>query len=192
MTAAQQQTRPHDDDASEAAEAAAARPWQFRLRTLLLAGIGLSGLLAIMLRIGMVWSAILLWAVFLASAHVVGNALGTRSTRREGGEHPSDSELPPATHRGKQLIFAPTTQLGFSRRLGWLMFVFIAAGAVAGAVCGVAAIQADGPAVAWRNVILAGVSAAGLGGLFCFIASSFVRVFYRAAREASREASSSR
>jgi hypothetical protein len=165
------------------------RPFQFHLRTLLAMVAMLGVLLAIMGQIGVVWSVVLVWLVLLIAAHVIGNAFGTRLKMLE---HQPLREAATASlaHElsGRPPAFAPSTLLRRHTRHGLTMFLATAAGAVLGGSLGclVLALVYVGD-IGSLGLGLGTGSGAVLGGLAGFLASTFLGVFSRAFREATRE-----
>lgn len=171
----------------ETAEAAD-RPFQFGLRTLLLFVGALAVVSAIITRVGAAWSTALVLGLLLIAAHVSANAWGTRAASRatRSPVRLDDGEQRAAADAGPPL-FAPHTQLGERRRLGWPLPLCVAAGGLAGGTLGTAMLAAlyfhvGGLAA----VVTGGLSAAIVGGFLAFLASAFLGVAARALTEASR------
>lgn len=168
------------------AEAAAGRlPWQFRLRTMLALVAGLSGLFAVMHVIGAVWSAMLVWFLILALAHVTANFWGTRIAPCESRSPVSD--LPPdsAGPANQTVTATGAVRLSESRRPGWPMLIITAVGALAGGTLGCTAlvlICLD--RAGYAGVILGTASAAVVGGFLGYLTSSFAVIALRAWKEA--------
>ena len=160
----------------------ARRPPQFSLRTLFWLIAAFSALFAAMTAVGMVWSLLLLMFVALVVAHVLGNAIGTRlrneATRRSDqspphGEFARTQAASPIFRRAE----TPVTPLRERRPLGQMLFVFVAAGGVIGAMLGRFAlthIQWQPPAVS--DVVVGIFSCAVLGAIAGFMASTFFKV----------------
>jgi hypothetical protein len=158
------------------------RPPQFTLRTLLLAITGLAGLLAVMTAVGSLWAMALLLLVVLVSAHIVGNALGTKLNERSThGVVPPGGGVPRAA-RPRPL--ASPKRLAEPSRLHWINPVMTAAGAAAGGYFGGSALAASYPDATTAAVSLGVVSSAVLGGFAGFAASSFLSVMRQALSEA--------
>jgi hypothetical protein len=72
---------------SPSSSAAGPRLPRFGLRTLLVGMAILSALFAVMSKIGMLWSVMLVWSFLLIAAHVLGNAWGSQTFRSRGSRH---------------------------------------------------------------------------------------------------------
>lgn len=178
-------TGTEDKVACSAEPAADPSPWQFRLRTMLALVAGLSGLFAIMHVIGAVWSAMLVWFLILALAHVTANFWGTRVAPCESRSPVSD--LPPdsAVPAGQAVTATGAVRLSESRRPGWPMLMITALGALAGGTLGCTAlILISLDRAGYAGVIVGTVSAALVGGFLGYLTSSFAVVALRAWKEA--------
>lgn len=120
--------------------------------------------------------------VLLASVamHVAGNAIGTRM------QEATDRDL--ARHGGwpraaMSLPIATTTHLERRSQLGKLVPVSAGIGAACGGVAGTAALLTLTESSA-AGAALGGVSSAVIGGLFGFLAASFVEILRTSIREA--------
>lgn len=180
---------PSHDDAS-----IVRTPFQFRLRTLLLAVALFSALFAVMDIVGALWSVVLVWFLLLVGAHVAANAWGTKVGRRgqadrlqeDTDQRPSD----PSNAAVRRCLRVPpmtSSRLRQSTRLGRTMYVISGVGALIGAAVGTALLAV----ICLRHVGLAGllvggISSAVLGGFFGFLTSSFISVAGPALLEASR------
>jgi hypothetical protein len=164
------------------------RPFQFGLRALLLAMACLSVLFSVMSLVGPMWSTILVWFLVLVAAHVVGNSWGSR-------RWPADRTLPAEADElagAQSLRFAsgscpnvPATQLCEATKLGWMMPLAAGSGAVLGGAIGVGFLLWLGfEQVGYAGITVGGCSAAVVGGLAGFLASSFVSVARGAWQEA--------
>lgn len=125
------------------------------------------------------WMAAVVVIASLA-AHVAGNALGTRMREatdrdlaRSGGLRAWADALP----------VAKPTQLERTGSLGRVVPVSAGIGAVCGAGIGTAALLAF-TGSSWAGAALGGVSSAVIGGLFGFLAASFVEILRTSLREA--------
>ena len=162
------------------------RPFQFGLRTALLA-VGACGVLfAVMSHVGLVWSTVLAWSGLLVAAHMVANAWGTRAKSRRRQRHPADDELPEETWTQQPIEFAPTTQLGDNRRLGMAMFILTGVGALVGLALGtLTLLTIYWDELSYLGILVGGLSAAVIGGFLGFLTSTFLGVSLRAWNEAS-------
>ena len=100
------------DSGEHQTHGAALKPPRFTLRTMLVFVTALCGVFALMSSLGMVWSAALGLLLCLASAHVLGNSLGTR-LRDEATRHSAEQRLPrdePPMHLQEARASQPLTQ----------------------------------------------------------------------------------
>ena len=114
------------------------------------------------------------------AAHVAGNALGTRM------RDATDQRLAGGAGLRIWPVAAPAarpTHLERTGSLGRLVPVSTAVGGVCGAVIGTAALLAC-TACSWAGAALGGASSAVIGGLFGFLATSFVEILRTSVREA--------
>jgi hypothetical protein len=169
---------PHEPPAADDPDATL-KPPQFTLRTLLLVVTALAGLLAVMTAVGSLWSMAILLVVVLVSAHVIGNALGTklrdRATRRAA---------PPAGSAPARTPPVSPKRLTEPARLHWVTLVTTVCGAAAGGYFGGSALAASYPGATTAAVVLGVVSSAVLGGFAGFATSSFLSVMRQALSEA--------
>lgn len=165
--------------------------FQFGLRTLLIAAGGCCVLLAFVTRFGFVSTATLVWFLLLVTAHVVGNAWGTRSTRWPRWVDPAESSetsaretlapdwthLPPATLLRLKACLSPTLRYA------------TLTGAAVGATAGVLSLKLGilGESGIW-GVLVGGVSSAIVAGFLVFLCASWTEVASMALREALRPA----
>jgi hypothetical protein len=170
------------------ASATEVRPFQFSLRTLLLFVSAVAVLMAIITRVGAVWSVAIVLGLLLVTAHISANAFGTRAvnrtTQRLARRHEDDADELCVTG---PLQFAPHSRLSERRRLGWSMPLATVVGAAVGGTFGSVLLstlyfEAGG----FGAVLLGGFSATVLGGFLGFLASTFIGVTGRALSEASR------
>jgi fatty acid desaturase len=162
---------------------------QFRLRTLLLLMAVCGALFALVQAIGMLMSLVLLVAIGLVAAHVIGNALGTRlrgEAARRSSMDEATEEPPPVS--GTVPMRPIASKLTEHRRLPRRLLAIAGIWAVMGGIVGGGLITA----FAWQDITVAGValgigSSAVLGGLAGFLASSFFTVARAAWREALGE-----
>ena len=110
-------------------------PPQFRLRTMFLGLTALCAVFAVMHFVSLQASLVLLMAIGLVAAHVIGNALGTR-LRDRADQQPADSPSGALPPRGSPQVAMPASQLTEHRRLPTLSLIVAAVGAVAGGVAG--------------------------------------------------------
>ena len=119
--------------------------------------------------------ALLVMSIF---CHVAGNAIGTRL--REIGDRPNPEQLAEATvayRNPRPDDFAPVTQLGQRRSLGWTIIVAISVGVTSGAIGGglwtfVAGRGHAGP----LNIAVGMIAFAILGGMAAFATVGFAQV----------------
>ena len=166
------------------------RPFQFSLRTMLIAIAVCGVVFAVMRQVGPLWSVAIGWFLLLAAAHVMANAWASHSRpTRLGQSPPADAEAFPTTAAcGGELAFAPPTRLRQSTRLGRTMFVLTAVGAVVGGAGGVILLAiVNWGRIGASGVIVGGISCSVLGALSGFLASTFLGVSLCALREATRE-----
>lgn len=165
------------------------RPPRYSLRTLLLAVTALCCLFALMAAVGMLWSAVLLFFLALAAAHVMGNSLGTKL--RDQATRQIAAELairpPPAAGPMRLDVLAPQ-QLTGRGRLNRITMLLSIGGALVGAELGGIGLAAIHPQASAAAVALGVISLAVLGGLAGFLASSFLWVVRQALAEAHRGA----
>jgi hypothetical protein len=163
-------------------------PPRFSLRTLLLAMTALGCLFGLLTAVGNSWSLLILFFLSLATAHVLGNSLGTKL--RDGSIHLRSTTSPTAESASEKLIgrelLTPSRlsqHIGPSRVTPVMAFVGAAAGAFVGGA-GLAGVYPEAGAAA---VTLGVVSSAILGGFAGFMASSFLSVMRSAWSEALRQ-----
>jgi hypothetical protein len=158
------------------------KPPQFTLRTMLVVVTAVACLLAVMTAVGSFWSLAILLFLALISAHVAGNAVGTRlrnhSARRPTG--PRAAVPHPATPRE----FTSPKRLTVPARLHWITLVMAGGGALAGGYFGGSALAGNYPEATTAAVVLGVVSSGVLGGFAGFAGSSFVSVVRQALSEA--------
>ena len=163
------------------AQLAHRRP-QFSLRTLLVGVAGVAGLLALVNALSPLAAVLAIWFLVLVGAHVAGNSLGVRVGRRDlpdDGERPSES-VPPT--------FAPDSRLRHPHPtiLGRTTAITSGISAATGCVLGTYYLLRFAEGLNARGLIVGAVSSAILGGLFGYLASSFLTVAGFAIGEASR------
>ena len=161
------------------------RPFQFSVRTLLIAVTVLSFLLAIM-RWHPTFGTILAWTVLLVAAHMMATAWGTRHRRLHPDAQPgANDDSRPVSASSESIAFAPPTPLHWRTRLGWLTGGCVIVGAITGGVLGTAVlVYAYWPMLSWPALGLGVCSACILGGFLGFIASTFLGISLRAWRAA--------
>jgi hypothetical protein len=165
----------------------ARRPFQFGLRALLLAMACLSVLFTVMSLVGPMWSTILVWFLVLAAAHVVGNCWGSRSWGADESTLGEEAESPVSERLAARgpLLEMSATQLRETTKLGWMMPLAASGSAVLGGAIGVGFLLWLGfEQVGYAGIVVGGCSAAVVGGLAGFLASSFVSVARGAWQEA--------
>jgi hypothetical protein len=158
------------------------KPPQFTLRALLVAMTAVAGLLAVMTAVGLLWSLAIVLVAALVSAHVVGNALGTRLRDKSSELMARGPGVAPAVARPRPL--ASPKRLTEPARLHWINLVITVAGALAGGYFGGSALAAGYPEATTAAVVLGVVSSGVLGGFLGFAASSFLSVMQQALSEA--------
>ena len=172
------------------------RPLQFGLRAMFAAVACLAVLFSVMGMIGPIWSTILVWFLLLALAHVIANCWGSRGWRTTAAEEAGKADGPPsllAKHGSRPAADAPPTLLRESTRLGWKMPVATVAGAIAAGALGTVFLAWLGIGrVGLAGIAVGGFSSAVVGGLFGFLASSFVEVAGGAWQQAAKGARTER
>ncbi|HEX7377228.1 MAG TPA: hypothetical protein VF278_08955 [Pirellulales bacterium] len=163
----------------------ATSPWQFRLRSMLVWVAALSGLFAVMHLIGAVWSAMLVWFLILAFAHVTANFWGTHVAPRERQSRLGDP-WPDSGAPGPHFsVMAGAERLRESRQPGWPMLVATVVGALVGGMLGaLLMISLRFDHVGYSGVVVGTVSAAIVGGFLGFLTGSFAVIASRAWGEA--------
>lgn len=166
-------------------------PIQFSLKSLLALTAIAAGLFALLSRVSSVWAAVLIWVSLLVAGHVVGNAVGTHGRDRARARRRSDDglNLPGAVPADPRTAAAPTTTLGGNGGLGLRLFMLVGCGGVVGSLVGTTLVwfhndrRLNGPAL-----LLAACSSAVVGAFLTFLAASFLQVWSKAWRAASRHA----
>lgn len=159
---------------------------QYSLRRLL-AAMAMCGVVSwIMAAVGPAWSMILGWFLVMAIVHVAGTASGTLLRQHHHHRFPDEGPLDVAPrHLPTAASCAPSTHLRLPARLGRktiLPSLLCAATAGAGATWLLIVLAWD--RAGYSGVLVGGCSAAIIGGLFGFLASSFVTVFWLAWHQA--------
>jgi hypothetical protein len=153
------------------------RPLQFSLRGLLWLTALCSALFAVMMAVGMVASLFLLMVVGLVVAHVLGNAIGTRL--RDDALHRRDQSLPRGAVQPSSGAMPAATDSALRQRrpLGLSLTVFVAAGALGGALLGrLLFFYSPWQHGAVPDAVVGIGSCSVLGALAGFMASSFFKV----------------
>lgn len=157
---------------------------QFRLRTLLIAFVVISALMAGAVRLGPVWSLAIVWCALLVAAHIVGNAWGTKATARTSRELRAGTHDPELPNVGRHEPI-PATRLHRSSGVGWTTVVLTTLGALIGGAAGavglIAAYAKDGHYV---GIVVGLISAAVLGGFLGFMTATSLGKTISAWREA--------
>ncbi len=134
-------------------------------------------------------AAVLSLLALAIAAHIAGNAIGTRL--RADGDRATRDRPTPHTRRGAQVIasdFAPATQLRQRSPLGRPIVFATLAGTILGAVLGgIAFVRIVRQPVTIPSVALGVTAAAVLGGIWSFVAASFLQVAATAVWQATRE-----
>jgi hypothetical protein len=172
------------------------RPPRFALGTLM-AAVALCGVFfAVLSYAGSHVTALLVLFALAVLAHVAGNAIGTRL--RECGDARLGEEGAAETgseqsRQAARSAFAPASRLRQRASLGPAILVITVVGTL---LCGAGGgygffLLADRP-VALANVVFGALAAAVLGGIWTFIAASFVKVAGSAIWQAARDANPKR
>lgn len=180
---------PHADLSAPATELSSFdRPFQFRLRTLLLFIAAIAVLTAVLTRVGPAWSIAVVLGTLLISVHVMANAWGTRASNRASQRRGDESTASDGQESLETLPlqFAPHTRLRDRRRQGWLTPLCTVCGAAIGGTLGTALFYTLYFGVGgYAAVVTGGFSAAVVGGFLGYLASTFLGVASRALSEAS-------
>ena len=161
------------------------RPFQFGLRAMFLAMACLSALFATISVVGPMWSTILVWFLVLAAAHVVGNRWGSQGWTIGAADEEAELDGRPLAAATIPPAETPATRLREATKLGRLMPLAASGGATAGGSIGVAFLVWLGfEQVGYAGIAVGGASAAVVGALLGFLASSFVSVARGAWQEA--------
>jgi hypothetical protein len=167
------------------------RPPQFGLRTLLLLVAACGVVFALSRWLHPVAIAALAFLAVSVFCHVAGNAIGTRL--REIGDQPDGTnpyESPAAPRCLQPQDFAPATQLGQRRSLGWTIIVASSAGVTSGAIGGGLWTFLDSRGhVGLLNVAVGVIAFAVLGGIAAFATAGFAQVLSGAIWQALRTSS---
>lgn len=159
------------------------KPPQFTLRALLVLMTAAACLFAVMTAVGSLWSLAILLLLALVSAHVVGNAVGTKLRNRSPGRPMvrrrvvSSRSAPPGENALPKRLTEPTP-------LHWITLVMAGSGALGGGYFGGSALAANYPGATTAAVVLGVVSSGVLGGFAGFATSSFLFVMRQALSEA--------
>lgn len=174
-----------DMETQETTVRPAARRPQFRLRTLMLVVTGCCLMLGLMKEIGPVPSVVVCLFLLLVVLHVAGNALGT-SLRKEADRKRDEDGPPPSLPQALAAPAKSASRLRERTSPGLIVVALTAIGALLGGSLGSLAYAY------WTDVDTAGlavgsISAAVLGGFFGFLSSSFLKMVFRAWRQALEE-----
>jgi len=159
-------------------------PPQFRLATLLAAMAAISAVFAVMHTVGIGWSLVMLLFVSLVSAHIAGNALGTRLRDQATAECRVAARLPIVQTPAATIVVGDGRRWIERTKLGWLTIACAALGAVVGGSLGACVGMAYEQQQTAAGMALVTCSLATVGGLMGFLASSFFIVLRRAMGEA--------
>jgi hypothetical protein len=177
------------------------RPFQFGLRAMFIGVAVVSVVFAVMGAVGPAGSAFLAWFLLLLTAHVMGNAWGSKKTHQRveddgdlcgalaqlQGTAGSDRMSSDLAHR---LNAGRGTRLRESKHLGWPMIASAAGGVIIGGALGATLLSLSlGPA-GLTGVIVGSLSSAVVGGFLGFLTSSFLGVALNAWQEAAGEPAS--
>lgn len=147
----------------------------------------LSVLFTVMSLVGPMWSTILVWFLVLAVAHIAGNCWGSRGWAAAESKFDEEAEsFVSARHETRgPLPDMSATQLREATKLGRTMPLVAAGGAMLGGATGISFLLWLGfEQVGYAGIAVGGASAAVVGGLAGFMASSFVSVARGAWQEA--------
>jgi hypothetical protein len=134
---------------------------QYSLRAMFLAVTLLAGLCGLIISVSPLWTVMIVWFIVLVAGHVLGNWLGTHLRRKAPVAR---EEHPP----GRPVRYAPASRLRHHVTLGRSMFVSTAISAVAGCVLGLFYLAQRSAQVTISGLIVGGLSAAVIGGVFGF------------------------
>jgi len=162
------------------------RRWQFGLRTLLLAMLGLSALFALMSLFGTSGKVMIAWIAILVFGHVWATAVGSYSRR---WQHPAEDQHQPLPRPRQQRPPSGNSppsklwqQASIQRQVRIPTFLGAALGGTAGTFALATLYSRQG---VYFGILLGGISAAAIGGLLGFMASSCLHVAASAWREAA-------
>jgi hypothetical protein len=154
----------------------------------MLAMVAVSCLMAVGTAVGMTLSLAMLFFVGLITAHVLGNSLGTKLRDRATTSFAGDGPLDEAERTKAPVLKLPANlapgRLGQHKQLSRVAPAMAGGGAVLGAFVGGTLSALIYPEAGAAAIALGVCSAAVLGGLGGFLASSFVTVILGAWREA--------
>ena len=168
-------------------------PPRFKLGSLMWGFVVLGVIFSLISYLGSHATLLVVLFVLAVVAHVAGNALGTQL--RSNGDRRSPgvggSNLTDRSHTATPADFAPTTQLGNRSSLGRPIVVITSVGTVFGAVAGglgLSLVMQQEVSVSAVGSLTLGMFAAGvLGGIWTFLAASFLQVSSNALRQATRD-----
>ncbi|MEM7314303.1 MAG: hypothetical protein AAF497_14230 [Planctomycetota bacterium] len=171
-----------DESAESEDLAPALSPPQFGLRELFWFVAFTAILLVAVKTLPPLVSAVMTLFALAIFAHVIGNALGSKL--RDHGNIAQMASAPAEPVQAED-HFAPTTELSDHRGLSRLIKILSGVGAGVGCLIGGGALAV----INWENATIASVALAALacsvlGGLFGFLAASFLQVTYEAWMEA--------
>jgi len=159
------------------------KPPQFTLRALLVLITAVACLFAVMTAVGSLWSVAILLLLALVSAHVVGNAVGTK-LRNGSPTRPTIRRRVDAQRAAPPVKSALPKRLTEPTPLHWMTLVMAGGGALGGGYFGGSALAANYPDATTAAVVLGVVSSGVLGGFAGFATSSFLFVMRQALSEA--------
>ena len=162
---------------------------RFRLSTLMWVVTVLAVFFAVMANVGAHATALIILFGLAVLAHVAGNAIGTKL--RDNGDRAKqhrDSFPQTTSTKHPSSASAPATKLHHRTSLGWIVIVVTAFGTIASGVLGALGFWfiSDNPLTPLA-ISLGGFAAAALGGMWTFIAASFLKVAISAAWQASSD-----
>jgi hypothetical protein len=163
------------------------RPWQFGLRTLLLAMAVCGAMFAFMSVAGPLWSVVLVWFALLIVAHVAANAWGAKIPSSREARLTDDGSPPiQITRAAVQQSCGRATRLREQVSVRRTMIIAGGIGGLLGGIGGASALIAVGIGIAHLAGLAVGtISSCVIGGLLGFLTSTFVQITTSAVREAA-------
>jgi hypothetical protein len=171
---------------------------RFRLRQMFLMVTLASVICATLVLTNGPWPFVIVVAVLLVAAHVMGNVVGTRlrDTSHEvvawRAQHPDfDPDRPVATRQSmelEKLKLPPSTPLASHERIARWTIWFVAAGIAIGLIAGMVAISLIfGRQIEWAAWLVGMISCGVLGAWVAFLASTFSSIARHAWRHAQEQ-----
>ena len=173
---------------------------RFHLRHLFIMVTLFSVLCAVLVTAEGPWPLVVVSAVFLVGAHVLGNLIGTRlrDSSREvshwlSSQPEGHKELPRVTTRPLDQVKAdlpPSTPLASKQRVARWTYWFVGMGASIGLIAGGAAVGSlSSHEMTWAGWLVGVISAGILGAWIAFLASTFSAIARHAWRHADEGSS---